>query len=388
VSRFAAYLADYGWSATVLAPRNGSYYRDPELSFASSQVMRTGSIEFSRVGKQLLHAGGDDIRAAEVGGIRARVRDAARRGLYFPDGQIGWYLPALITAWHRLRHEHFDAVFSSSFPITSHLVARRIGRYWRVPWVAEFRDPWSEMLAVDDPTRARAARLERELAQACDAAVMVSPFWAEHHARLWGRAVSVIPNGHDGTIQGAAPNTAHFTLGYLGSYYPATQTLKPVWRALAELGDPAVRLRFIGELHPALAAELAQHGLSSQAESTGFVPHRRALAELACSSALLLAGPRDASGILRGQVAAKLPEYLASDLPIIYIGDPDCDAADVLRGYPGTFIVAPDDAPAALAALLASRDVHLHRNVSRLSRHQLAGELGAVLDGVASRRTS
>src|SRR4051794_22182391 len=98
VSGLATFLPEYGWEPTVLAPRDGAYYRDPQIVFPEQRVIRTPSIELSRTGKRLLRAGGNDVVAANVVGARAGVRNTARAALYFPDGQIGWYVPALITA--------------------------------------------------------------------------------------------------------------------------------------------------------------------------------------------------------------------------------------------------------------------------------------------------
>jgi glycosyltransferase involved in cell wall biosynthesis len=284
-----------------------------------------------------------------------------------------------------LRHTRFDAIFSSSFPVTSHLIARRLAHSGGLPWLADFRDPWSEMLRADDPVRPRAARLERSLARAADAVVMTSPSWATLHARLWGRSVEVIPNGHDGMpIPANSPDA--FTLAYLGSFYPDTQRLDGVWDALAALrrrGQLFVeRIRVIGELNPQMRTELASRGLDDLLEVTGFVPHQEALRALGNSSALLVAGPAEANWILRGQVAAKLAEYLATDLPIVYSGDLACDAADLLRGYPGCHLVATGDVSEAIQALNASRTERVQRGGSALSRGALTERLVAILDRV------
>src|SRR3954471_19325013 len=131
VSGFATHLPEYGWEPTVLAPRDGAYYRDPQISFPERSVIRTPSIELSRIGKRLLRTGGSDVVAAEPAGARGVARSAARSALYFPDAQVGWYAPALITARRALRDRRFDAVFSSSFPVTAHLIARRLHRRLR-----------------------------------------------------------------------------------------------------------------------------------------------------------------------------------------------------------------------------------------------------------------
>src|SRR4051794_14989412 len=218
VSGLATHLPEYGWEPTVLAPRNGAYYRDPQIPFPERQGIRTPSIELSRTGKRLLRAGGTDLVAAEPDRARVAVRSAARAALYFPDAQVGWYAPAMVTARRALRERHFDAIFSSSFPITAHLVARGLHRRMRIPWIAEFRDPWSALRASQGAPATRAARLERSLARESASVAMTSPSWAALHGRLWGREVVVIPHGHSGSNPSSAPPDDDFVIGYLGSY--------------------------------------------------------------------------------------------------------------------------------------------------------------------------
>jgi hypothetical protein len=117
-------------------------------------------------------------------------------------------------------------------------------------------------------------------------------------------------------------------------------------------------------------------------EVTGFVGHDEAMRRLAACSALVLAGPRDARGILRGQVAGKVWEYLATPRPIVYVGDLDCDVADVLRGEDACHLCAPGDEAAALAGLERSRGILPARDASRFSRRARARELAAILDRV------
>src|SRR4051794_23150904 len=391
VSGFASHLPEYGWEPTVLAPRDGAYYRDAQIMFPESQVIRTPSIELSRTGKRVLQAGGGDVIAADVGGGRAAVRRVAPTALYFHHPQVGGYAPAWAAAGRALRGRSFDAVFSSSFPITAHLVARRLHRWLGIPWIAEFRDPWSAMLARQGRSPARAARLERALARESSRVVMTSPSWAELHARRWGREVDVIPNGHSGSSRSTAAANGDFSLGYLGSYNPATQRLDAVWEAVRivnEGGGARVdRLRFVGDLHPDLRRRLREHGLEPIVDATGFLPHTEAVRTLAASSLVLAPGPYRADGVGRGHVAAKLAECLATDLPILYVGDLDCDAADLLRGYPGCHLVAGDDVEGAAAALHAARGRRFERDVGALSRHRLTERVAELLDEVCASST-
>ena len=101
-------------------------------------------------------------------------------------------------------------------------------------------------------------------------------------------------------------------------------------------------------------------------------------------TALVVPGPLRSTGVERGWIVAKLFEYLATSRPIIYVGDPETDAAQLLRGFPGTHIVATGNTAGALAALRAVRIGVVARDASTLSRHALAGRLAALLDKVSS----
>ena len=381
----ARHLPEHGWEPTVLAPRAGAYHRDEALSFPDDHVVRTGSIEFSRLGKRALRTGGDDSVPAQVAGARALVRAASHAALYFPDAQVGWIPFALRAGRRALRERPFEAVLSSSFPVSGHVVARRLARAAGVPWIAEFRDPWSEML-LPGPRRRRAARLERSLARDAAAVVMTSPSWAARHAELWGRPVDIVPNGHDLEADARHRSRPDRTVvGYLGTYYPRTQArLAALWDALAS--DDRAEVRIIGELAPEMRAELDAHGLMERVHVTGFVPHAEALAQLAGCSAAVLAGPRDASGILAGHVPGKVWEYLATDLPVIYVGAPRADVARVLHEHEGTYVVAEGDAAGARAALDAAAGARVARDPAAFSRRARAAQLALVLNRVAERQ--
>ncbi len=379
----ASYLPDHGWETVVVAPRTGAYHRDEQLRFPEERVVRTGSLELSRVGKRALRTGGDDVRSAEVGRVRGAARFVARHALYFPDAQVGWAPFALAAGRRALRGRPVDAIISSSFPVTAHVVARRLARRARVPWIAEFRDPWSEMLP-HGVQRTRAARLERSLARDADALVMTSPTWAQRHAELWRRPVEVIPNGHDHAQAPSEVRPPGLVLAYLGTYYAETQaSLAPVWAAAREVGVDEIRI--VGELHPAMHAELDAAGLVERTRVTGFLPYASAMAELASASVAVIAGPTDEPGILAGHVVAKTWEYLATDLPILYVGSVETDAARLLALQDGATVASPADSAVMTRALQAAAAGARHaRDASAFSRRTRAKALAGLLDRVTT----
>jgi glycosyltransferase involved in cell wall biosynthesis len=281
-----------------------------------------------------------------------------------------------------MRDVSFDAIFSSAFPVTGHLIARRLHRESGIPWVAEYRDPFSEAVA-GAVNRRRAVALERSIARDAAGLVMTSPSWARTHANRWDRPVAVITNGYDDVLR-AHPPTHEFVLTYLGSVHPRWQYLRGLWQAIRDLADAAQpgvdRVCFIGEPQAEVREEMDAFGLTPRVEITGLLSHRDALDRLRGAGALLLVGPRDARPELRGWIPAKTFEYLASDLPIIFIGDRGCDAARLVERHPGCYIVDSRDVDGLTAALVDCRGKRFVRDVSDFSPRGLTAKLAAVLD--------
>jgi glycosyltransferase involved in cell wall biosynthesis len=383
--KLATYLPAFGWEPWVVAPRNGTYLRDPTLAASEAHVVRTASIELSRTGKRIVGAAVTDFEPAQVGATLGRLRELVRRFLYYPDPQIGWLPFALAAGRELLRERRFDAVFSTSFPITGHVVAQRLAREAQLPWVAEFRDPWTDVMPTTHARRRKAVALEAAFLAEAAAIVVPSADWADLFRRKGGRRVEVVTNGVDPADIPAGSPTPAPVLAYVGTFYPEQQSLAVLWPAVATLRAQQefceLRLRFIGLMNARLRVELEAHGLGAAVETTGFLHYAAGLAAMASSAVLLLAGPRDASPALRGQIPAKTFEYLATGRPIVYVGALDADVAQLLREHPGCFLVAPGDAPGAERALRAALSGGTYaRDVTAFTRRSLAGRVAALLD--------
>lgn len=394
--KFAHYLPEFGWDPTVLAPRNGAYYRDPDLEFDEKKVIRTSSLEISRAGKQLMGSGRDDTRPAEVGFVLEHVRRGVRRWIYRPDAQIGWYPFAVRSARRLLREGRFDAIFSSSFPITAHLVARRVHREFGIPWVAEFRDLWTDLSRYDSRRRQRLDEaMERTLLATATEVVTVSAPYAELFRDRGARRISVITNGFDPLDFRGTQGLGRPVATYVGTYYPDRQDLRAAFQAIGDLIQsgllPGLGIRFVGDVPESLRETLAQAGLSGSIECQGFVPHREALGHIEDSALLLLAGPVSGAfrgTTVRGNIASKVFEYLGSRRPILYMGDADSEVESIVRRFPGVACVRPGDVAGARKAVLGL--IRQGREVDRgplevYTRRSLAGRLAGVL-GRASRR--
>lgn len=354
--RFARGLPEFGWEALVVAPQSGDYHRDPALRFPESAVVRTPSLELSRVGRRAVRkvTGKEDrARASAV----SRVRRFARRWLYLPDPQVGWYPFALSAARAAVRERRVDAIISSSYPITAHFVARRLHRETGLPWLADFRDLWSDWAWQGERRRRIEERMERALLREATAVVTVSPTYAGVLRSRGAAEVEILTNGYDPEDFAAERGAPDIYASYLGTYYPGAQDLSAALQAIADLARdgtvPDARVRFIGELDPQLKTWLETRALLDRVETTGWLPHAEALRQLCRARVLLLAGPLSSDTLgLQGNIAAKAFEYLGSGRPILMIGDPASDLAKILGPFRRVRIVPPQDVGAARAALI------------------------------------
>lgn len=401
--KFAKYLPEFGWDPVVVAPRNGTYYRDPTLEFDERKVVRTASLEISRMAKRMIGSGGDGIRPADVGAMLGQLRSLARRWVYRPDAQIGWYPFALASARRVLREQSCDVLLSSSFPITAHLVAARLHREYRVPWVAEFRDLWTDLSRYDNPKRRRLDQAtERKILGTATAVVTVSEGYRRILSGYGARRVAVITNGFDleDFVEGVTSSQPVAT--YVGAYYPDRQELRTTLSVLGELArsGPLAGLvvRFVGEFPESLRESLVKAGLADSMHCTGFVPHREALRYLSDSRLLLLAGPVSKgfpSSVVRGNIASKVFEYLGSGRPILYVGDAESEIEAVIREFPGVACVRPGDSTGMREAILSlTRQVPVTDRPAlgiytrRSLTQRLADVLEAAYGGSAASATS
>lgn len=382
LARFAACLPDNGWDVTVLAPGRTPHESDPHLTFAEDQVIRSRSIEFSRLGRTVTLARTGS--APPPRSLRGLLRGAAHRYLFFPDAQIGWYPGAVAAGMRALRSQQFDVIYSSAYPLTAHLVARTLGRRSGLPWVAESRDPLAARLPADHPHKRRSERLERAIAREATVMVMPTPTWAAHYGSLWDTDIAVLPNGTDGDFPERSP-APRPTLAHVGTYYPGKHDLSALWQALLRLRERhpanAPRVRFVGHPSPELQAEVDRHGLGDSVESVGFLPHDQALRELMSATMLVASGISGSTPFERGWVPAKLFDYLASGLPVLYLSDRDTDAARLFIGQPGCHVVTPSDADGAVRAIEAGLSEGDHyRPFDEFTRAARTRTLAQILD--------
>jgi glycosyltransferase involved in cell wall biosynthesis len=411
VLKFVKYLPSFGFRPVVLTVKEGTY---PALDHTLERdvpedvhVYRSRSTEPASLYKRFVGMKADQpipvaVLAEPSTGIKKRIANYIRLNLFVPDAKIGWY-PWAVREGHRLvKAERPSIVFSTAPPPTTHLVARAIAMRHRLPWVADFRDPWTDVHYYEGSdrlpiTRAIDHRLERSVFESASRLTFVSRLDSERYTSVYGHPEkhAYIPNGYDEadfeSIASEIPDPSRFTLMHLGSVglERCPTRLFAAIKRLAERGiaTPATfRLTFVGKVEPSVRETIRESGVEPFVEFIAYVPHHEALrlGQRAHALLLLITQSQGNAGILPG----KTFEYLRYGRPLLALGPIAGEVGLVLRDTKGGAIHEYDDTDGMTATLEAwirgSQSGRLPQGpeperLERYSRKSLTGELAAIL---------
>ena len=350
--KMSKYLPEYGWQPVIYTAENAEYpIVDTSLEkdvLPGMEVIRRPIVEPYTFYKKFL--GIKKEETIKVGfasetkktGWKAKAAMWVRGNLFIPDARCWWVKPSVKYLKNYLKEHPVDAIISTGPPHSMHLIAMKLKELLGIPWIADFRDPWTEIDFYEDLHLSKWAdrkqhKMEREVLTKADKVVTIGWDCARGLGRIGNRNVRVIPNGFDWETDlhsGATPPTEAFTLTHLGVIAPS-RNAPQLWLALKELKaenenfEKKLKIRLIGQVDQSVVENLKAEGLSENVEIVPYIPHDEVQKAQQSSQVLLLLinNAPNAKGILTG----KLFEYLASGRPILCIGPEDGDAARILK---------------------------------------------------------
>ena len=368
--KFCRYMGEFGWRPyilTVKPVRTERWDWSPlEQIPADTEIRRTESVDPHRLayiasewrGKSKAQDGQKAGRSnpRPTHSALRRTMDILRAWVLQPDDRIGWYPFAVQQGKKWLREQEFDAVYSTCFPNTAHLVGERLARYSGLPYIADFRDIWIGNYYFYHPaTRWHdhlQRRQERRVVEAANLVISatgpITGDFADRYPDQPAEKFLTITNGFDPIdfeMSAPRPDPDHFTTTYAGTMFGSTSP-RNFFRAIARLLDreprwrDVLRLRFVGTMIEEYQALIGRHGLSQITRIDGYLSHEDALAAMAEADALLLlVAPVKGSHIMLTQ---KVFEYVAARRPVLGLV-PESAARDFLEEIGEGPVVHPDD---------------------------------------------
>ncbi len=347
VLKFVKYLREFGWEPFILTVENGAFPNIDESLVdeipKDIHIVRTRTI--NPFGMYAKFSGVQQSKAASVGLIteqkitfREKIGRWIRANIFIPDARVGWYPYAIRTGKRYIRENNIDVILSSGPPHSVHLTGLKLSRKTGIPWIADFRDPWTDISFFNDlPMLGFVQRLhnrfERKVLQRASAVTVVSPSWKELLKSKTANRYDVIYNGYDEDDfkDLKIRETEKFIISYVGNLYGSRDPEK-FWEALNHLINEKrlsnINVRLIGNVDATVLASISKNGLDEFVSIIPYLQYKEALARMAESSLLLLLIEQwDAAA---GMIPGKLYEYLAVKRPVLGIGPPHGDAAQIL----------------------------------------------------------
>jgi glycosyltransferase involved in cell wall biosynthesis len=328
----AKYLPLYGWEVIVLTPRVSEGKRPGArvIETEDRDVVQDFKARFGLNPRLGLH---DQVHLPlsskpNTKLLHTRFIDWLKGWLEYPDSAKGWIPFALEAVSHFAKREQVDAILTTSPPGSSHIIGAQAKQLLQCPWIADFRDLWTQNLARRNHVSQRlGVRLEKKTLEFADALVTVSGPWATRLGeRYRAKPIYTITNGFDPDDFQPRPQrlTKFFSITYAGYLYQGKRDPSIFLEVLAELIrervllSTEVRVRFFGEVEPWLTALISRYGLEAVVELHGVISREEVLQREMESQILLLLGWSDPKET--GQHTGKLFEYLGAARPILAVG--------------------------------------------------------------------
>ncbi|MCB9850119.1 MAG: glycosyltransferase [Phycisphaerales bacterium] len=419
-AKFAKYLPQHGWTPIVCAADHM-----PDLPYDTSLLSDLS--DKLAVHRIQLFDPRSRLRAYQTrsGKLTAKLAWWSERLLTralanaIPDHMLIWALRSYRVCRRIIEDgdntgQPINAIYSSYSPASNHLLGYWLRCVTGLPWIADFRDLWTDDYCYPHAGRWR-KRIDRALEQrfleSADAVIGVTDGQRDvlrAHLPHSPEKFTTITNGADladfaNVNSGVARRKLHgpesnFVLTFTG-WFLSDRVSEGLINGIARFGQwtksqqQRFILRIVGAVSDSMVRRFRDAGVT--VDTVGYLPHAEAVEHMAAADALLLLVPegRNAATLIPG----KLFEYLASQRHILLVAPPgESDAANVLAAC-RTGTRAEHNTDSVFAALqklwqqwqegrpLTGCDPE---HLEPFTRQQLAGQLADVLSKVCSRRVA
>jgi len=321
IHKFVKYLRDFGWEPVVLTVKqNYCAYRDEHLLAELPEnliIYYTKQPFLQRIIRDVqhqariatpdeyVHRGTFSILSNKIYLLIRNIKNRLNKIIFLYDDYIGWK-PIVLREIKRIVREHqIDILFTSCRPYSINMIGDAISNRYGIPWIADFRDPWTQdKRYFNPPTFLHRIMAEREEKKTmCHASKIVSvsepmtSYFMKTYHNLDPAKFLTITNGYDGDEKTVSYNRLRdperFIITYTGTFY-LHQT--PVWfynaiRLFLE-ENPAARkhliIRLVGKSQKDFEAYPYQIGIGDVIDPIGFIPHEQVKTYLNESDILLL----------------------------------------------------------------------------------------------------
>ena len=349
--KFVKYLRYYDWEPVIYTPLN------PEAPAIDEslkndipdgiEVLQTKINEpYSTYKKFVGRKKNDSIKSGflsenQTPSLTENISVWIRGNLFIPDARKFWIKPSVKFLKNYLQNNKIDAIVSTGPPHSMHMIALGIKKKFDIPWLADFRDPWTNIDFYDKLMLTKSAdkkhrRMESDVLTHADKVVTVSENWAKDFITLGSEKVEVLTNGFDpDDFNFPKPAKENgFLLCHIGSLNK-DRNPDTLWKVISDICKEnenfrkKLKLTFIGANDYSLKTSLSEKGLMDYTNFHQYMPHTEVIKEASKADVLLLLLNNTPN--IEGIIPGKLFEYIALHRPILCIGSTTGGSAKIIK---------------------------------------------------------
>jgi len=348
--KFVKYMRDFGWEPIVYTPENpeapvidNSLEKDipDNLTIIKRKIWEPYTAYKKFIGQkkeQKINAG--FLSENKKPGLSENISVWIRGNFFIPDARKFWIKPSIKFLTNYLKNNPVDAMISTGPPHSMHMIALGLKQRLGIPWLADFRDPWTNIDFYDKLKLTSWAdrihkRMEKEVLRRADKVVTVSWNWAEDFKKIFDREINIVTNGFDESDfeninKKLSPK---FSIVHIGAMNKDRNPVN-LWKVISLLVENNasfkndIEIILIGKNDISVFESIKDNNLESYLQKIDYLPHKEVL-DFASGAQLLLLPLNNTPNVL-GIIPGKMFEYLASKRPILCIGPVNGDSARII----------------------------------------------------------
>ncbi|MFQ3576471.1 MAG: glycosyltransferase family 4 protein [Cytophagales bacterium] len=321
--------------------------------------------------------------------IKTKAMRFLRGNLFIPDPRRFWKKYALRKADEIIKIHDIKAIITTGPPHSVHLIGLSLQKKYHIPWLADFRDPWSDIYFMKTLFRIPFIHeidksLEKKVLESADAVVCIGESLKSNlcskSSKNLSEKIKVIYNGFDESDFTYIEKTHNhkIIISYVGTLAPKHR-IENFLNALECLESHNFEFHVVGDIHPKTKNSIESILQKTPFKLWGRLSHDEAVVKTSTSDLLLLSIFDDS---LEGSVPAKLFEYLGSKNPIICLGPPNGESANIIKKCQSGETFDFDDLNGMLEFLKNFPKMNIKPNIQELenfSRKKLTESLAKTL---------
>lgn len=345
--KFSKFLPQHNWQPVVYTPLNPEQLAVDESLLNDipecAEIIKTKIFEPYNLYKKLVGGGKSEVNPvnAQKKSLAARLSLWIRGTFFIPDPRCFWIGPSVRFLKKYLQEHPVDAIVTTGPPQSMHLIGRALKRKTGIKWIADFRDPWTDIfyykhLGLSKSADRKHHRLEQSVLDEADAIIAVTPLVQADFQAKTSTPVHLITNGFDPDDfpkKQTTRNDGKFRIVHTGLFAADGNPIN-LWETLAQMCredesfSKKLEIRLAGKTDDAIINAIKERGLGENLINLGYLPHTEIIKEQTSADILML--PLRQEPEYLKVLPGKIFEYLAARRPVLGIGQSDGIAAKVL----------------------------------------------------------